>query len=371
MQSMNSQALESIAKQFAIDGQLLSVEPFKSGHINETYRSTWRVGSSECRYIHQRINTEVFRDVEVLMNNIVLITQHMQSVFSKGGGEEGEKALQVVCARSGKSFFCDDKLGYWRTYLFVEDMENWDVCPNASYAFESARALGRFVALLRDIDLSRIKEPIPRFQDSRFRYEGFDAAVKDNRAGRLSSVSEEIAFAEAERTIACTLIDSLRSGKIPTRLTHADPKFNNVLFDRLTKRAACVVDLDTCMPGTILYDFGDLVRSAAVPSAEDEQDLSKVRMSMEYFEALLKGYLEATRTFVTPAELDLFAVAPRVIAITLGVRFLTDHLNGDKYFRIHRPGHNLDRARAQFQIARSMSAQESEMRALVQRYSKA
>ncbi|MBX7143873.1 MAG: aminoglycoside phosphotransferase family protein [Oligoflexia bacterium] len=368
MKTGNFKELEQIIQGFAIKGQLCGLEPFKSGHINQTYRSVWREDGVEKRFIHQRINHDVFRDVELLMANIALVTEHLAKAFAQGKGEPGERTLQLVPTRSRGSFLHDAQHGYWRTYVFVEGMENFDVCPDSVHAFQAARALGRFVALLRDIDIARIKEPILRFQDSRYRYEDFDAAIKQNKAGRIASVREEIDFAETQRVLACTLIDSLRAGKIPLRLTHADPKFNNVLFDSATKQAACIVDLDTCMPGTILYDFGDLVRSTAVPAAEDERDLSKVHMSMEYFEALVKGYLEATYTFVTREEVELFAIAPRALAITLGVRFLTDYLNGDTYFRVHREGHNLDRARAQFQIARSMSAQESKMRELVQRY---
>jgi Ser/Thr protein kinase RdoA (MazF antagonist) len=357
--------LQNIACAFAIEGTLLSVSAFKSGHINETYRSTWNTQKGQRFYIHQRINNSVFKNVAGLMQNISKITAHVQRRLA--AAPNGDKTLTVVPTKTNALYLEHPRFGFWRTYEFIPDSLSFDVCPDAPHAYEAARTFGRFLSLLGDFPAAQLVEPIARFQDTSLRYEQLDDALARDVKKRKAEVRAEIDFALSRRSTGLSLVESLRSGKVPLRATHSDPKVNNVLFSTKTNKGFCIVDLDTCMPGTILYDFGDLVRSTAVSSAEDEIDLSKVRMSMEYFEALASGFGESFGAQLTPGEIELLPIAPPIIALTLGIRFLTDYINGDTYFRIHREKQNLDRSRAQFQIVRSMEAQRGEMEAAVRR----
>lgn len=360
-----SQLLDHIAEAFAVDGTLCCITAFKAGHINETYLSEWQTPRGLRRFIHQRINHHVFQDVPVLMRNVVAVTSHLQLMKRQGLLAPGDEALEVIPTKSGSSFLTDDAGNFWRTYPYIQDSETFDICPDAERAYETAHTFGRFLGYLTSIDVSSLAEPIPRFQDTAYRFEQFEAAQKKDEAGRLGEVSREVEFAQSHRATGMLIMDSLRSGAVPLRASHSDPKVNNVLFNKKTKKGFCVVDLDTCMPGTILYDFGDLVRSTSVPAAEDEIDTSKVFMSPQYYEALARGFMKSFGRFLTARERELMPFAPRIIALTLGVRFLTDYLNGDIYFRIHRPQQNLDRCRAQFQIVRSMEQQEEFMRRAV------
>ncbi len=354
--------LRQIAQSFRIDGELISIAPIKAGHINQTYRSEWGSGARTVRYIHQRINEQVFKDVPLLMRNVLRVTRHLQELRSQSKTEPGDVALEVVPARDERAWYKDELGGYWRTYYYIEDSRSFDVCPDAAHAYEAALTFGRFLRYLTLLDVSELQEPIPRFQDTNFRFEAFDEALRRDAKGRKASVRAEIDFALSQRATGMLIMDALQSGEVPLRVSHSDPKVNNVLFNTKTGRGFGVVDLDTCMPGTVLYDFGDLVRSTCCAAAEDEVDVAKVFMSQEYYQALAKGFMASFGAELTPREAELMPFAPRIIALTLGVRFLTDYLNGDTYFRIHRPQQNLDRTRVQFQLVRSMESQESAMR---------
>lgn len=357
--------LKEIAGSFDIDGELQSIAPFGSGHINETYRSVWKTAEGTRSFVHQRINNNVFKNVAALMKNISLVTEHVRVKLARAVPALADQTLTLVPTKDNAAFLQHPELGYWRTYVEIADSESFDICPGAARAAETARTFGRFLGFLSDLDPAQLSEPIPRFQDTSLRYEQLEAAIKADPKGRKASVAEEIEFAMSRRPVGMLIMEALRKGTVPLRVSHSDPKVNNVLFSTKTKQGFCVVDLDTCMPGTILYDFGDLVRSTAVSSAEDEVDLAKVRMQPEYFTALAEGFLESFGRFMTPRELELLPLAPRVIALTLGIRFLTDHINGDVYFKIHRANQNLDRCRAQFQIVRSMEQQQDFMQTAV------
>ena len=357
--------LREIATSFKINGTLRAIAPFGAGHINETYRSVWESASGESSFIHQRINHAVFPNVPALMKNISTVTEHVRARLAKSKVDSGDRTLTVIPTKDDTTFLHHPVHGYWRTYDQVADSESFNVCPDAAHAYETARSFGRFLGYLSDLDPALLTEPIARFQDTSLRYEQLEAALLKDTAKRKALVAPEVEFALSRKSVGLLIMDALRSGTVPLRATHSDPKVNNVLFSTKSKKGFCVVDLDTCMPGTILYDFGDLVRSTAVPSAEDEVDLSKVRMSSEYYSALTRGFLESFGSFMTARELELLPFAPRVIALTLGIRFLTDHVNGDTYFRVHRPNQNLDRCRAQFQIVRSMEEQQAFMQAQV------
>lgn len=357
--------LREIAGSFKIDGTLKTIAAFGSGHINETYKSVWVTPRGEREFVHQRINHNVFKDVAALMKNISLVTEHVRLKLARAVPALDDQTLTLVPTKDDAAFLEHARLGFWRTYVKIADSESFDICPDAGRAAETARTFGRFLGFLSDLNPALLTEPIARFQDTSLRYEQLEDAMTKDAQKRKSSVTAEIEFAQSRRPVGMLIMEALRSGTVPLRVSHSDPKVNNVLFNTKTKKGFCVVDLDTCMPGTILYDFGDLVRSTAVPSAEDEVDLSKVRMLPEYYSALAGGFLESFGKFMTARELELLPFAPRVIALTLGIRFLTDHLNGDVYFRVHRANQNLDRCRAQFQIVRSMEEQQSFMESVL------
>lgn len=353
-----------ILKQFKLPGTFQGVSPFKSGHINETFISQFILeDGTQQQFIHQWINDEVFKDVPGMMRNISIVTDHLRAEK----GADPRETLQIVPTISGDLYFLDEEKEYWRTYVFVSGTESFGVCTGPAQAREAARVLGRFQGLLADLEPSQLVETIPYFHHTPRRYGIFEKALEANPRQRVRKVQAEIDFARSRQKDGGRLIEGLEAGWLPKRVTHNDTKLNNVLFDEISGSAVCLVDLDTCMGGTILYDFGDLVRNVSVSAAEDETDLSKVEVSLPQFEALTSGYAESIRDSIAPVEIELLTLAPRIMALTLGVRFLTDYIEGDRYFKIHRPNHNLDRARAQFKIVQSMEANESAMRMIVER----
>lgn len=357
-------------KRFSIEGELLEIEELKRGHINRTYVATWGVGSTRKRYVHQVVNHRIFRDIEALMSNLDLVTSQLRAAKRIGALRPDEVTLTLIRSTDGKTYLQDEQGEYWRTFEYLEGTTTYDICPNTAVAREAAGILGRFQRSLLELDPSSVRDTIPHFHHGGKRFEAFELAVKEDAKARANTCLAEVSFALERREFGRILIDNLVSGEITRRVCHNDMKLNNVLFDQRGERAVCLLDLDTCMPGSLLFDFGDLARNTAVPSAEDEQDLSKVSIDMALYEAICEGYLHEVGDFLTPKELQLLAVAPRVLALTLGVRFLTDYLSGDNYFRIHRPLHNLERARAQFQVVRLMERNESEMRRIVSRVMK-
>jgi len=350
-----------IINHFAIDGVLHSVEELKRGHINRTYIGHWEINGKRRRYIHQSVNHRVFTDIEALMRNLEIVTAELSRDLSSRAPIPGETTLTIVRTKDGASYLRDEGGEYWRTFEYIEDTVAYDVCPNSHVARESAAILGRFQRALDGVQPSRLRDTIPFFHHGLRRYEAFEGAVKASPRRRAEEAAQEIDFAQSRKELGGMLVTALERGEIPVRIAHHDMKLNNVLFNKAGDTAVCLLDLDTCMAGTPLSDFGDLVRNTAVPCAEDEQDFSKVVVDMELYRALCDGYLEQMRSLLTRRELELLSVSPRVLALILGVRFLTDFLEGDHYFRIHRPRQNLERARTQFQIVRAMERLDREM----------
>jgi Ser/Thr protein kinase RdoA (MazF antagonist) len=355
-----------ILKQFAIDGSLISIEELKRGHINRTYVGTWGVGKQRCRYIHQVVNHRIFEDIPGMMRNLDIVTRTLREKRDAGELREDEQTLTLIKARTGGTFLQDENGEYWRTFEYIEDTVTYDVCPNPTVARESAAILGRFQRSLRDLDPSQFAETIPYFVDGGRRYTVFQEVISKDPCKRSSACAQEIEFALERGDFGGSLISAVRDGVVPARVSHNDMKLNNVLYGPDGKRAICLLDLDTCMSGTALYDFGDLVRNTAVPCAEDEQDFSKVVFDMDLYRAICHGYMAEMGEFLTSSERERLAVAPRNLALILGVRFLTDYLAGDTYFRIHRKNQNLERARTQFQIVRMMERLEEGMQQVVQ-----
>lgn len=354
--------------QFDIPGKLISIEELKRGHINRTYVAVWERGGIRKRYVHQVVNHRIFQDIAGLMRNLDVVTSTLGEARAAGQLRPDEVTLTLIKARSGERFLQDESGEFWRTFEFIEDTVSYDVCPSRSVAAEAAAILGRFQRALLSAEPHSFAETIPYFMDGGRRYEAFSQSIGLNSHNRVQECQEEIEFALKRREFGGSLVAAVKSQILPSRVTHNDMKLNNVLFDGGGNRAICLLDLDTCMAGTVLYDFGDLVRNTAVPCAEDEQDFSKVVFDMELYEAICRGYVAEAEGFLVPAERESLAIAPRNLALILGVRFLTDHLQGDTYFRIHHPNHNLERARTQFQIVRMMEQLEGEMRRVVERY---
>lgn len=356
-----SRDLAPIARQFQIYGDFVSAAPYGSGHINETYAAIYNQSGVKIRYIFQRMNTNVFQNPRGLMSNVAHVTGHLRAKLEAMNATDiSRKALSLVPARDGNFYIDDPEQGFWRVYLFVEGAKTYDVLEHVGQAHQAARAFGEFQNLLADYDGPRLTETIPNFHNTPRRFEAFQKAVAEDVMGRAKDVQPEIDFAMSRETLANRLLVLQQSGEVPERITHNDTKLNNVMLDDATGEGLCVIDLDTVMPGLSLYDFGDMVRTACNPVPEDHPDFEQAIARKDMFKALAAGYLLGTSGTLLPVERENLVVAGELLTYECGIRFLMDHLQGDTYFRIHRPGHNLDRCRTQFALVRSLERQASE-----------
>jgi hypothetical protein len=362
--------ISAIGNCFAIDGVFVDGEEVESGHINTTYLATYRHEEGDlARYILQRINEKVFPEPLVVIKNIERVTNHINRKVYRKKRDFGGQTLNLYPGRDGKNCVAGPMGGVWRCYNYIEGCRTYDVVENTRQAYQAARAFGAFQDLVSDLPVEQVSVTIPGFHDTPARFAKLMEAVRENPHGRASAVREEIeAFREREG-ITGVLLDHLREGRLTERVTHNDTKLNNVMIDEQTDEAVCVIDLDTVMPGLALYDFGDLVRGATSPVAEDERDLAKVEMRLPMFEAIVEGYLETAHNFLSPLEIELLPFSAKLICLETGMRFLTDHLLGDQYFKVHREGHNLDRCRTQLELVRSIERQEDKMREFVAKWS--
>lgn len=360
---------QEVLEKFEIPGRLLSVEPYGTGHINDTYRSIFEEqGGRRKSYIHQRINHKIFTRPERLMENIRRVTEHLHEKLLASGGDVTRGALTLVSALDGRCFAQDDE-NYWRTYHFIEGAQTYDLVERPEHIYHAAQAFGNFQKLLADLPDPPLHETIPNFHNTCARFDQFEKALAADVAGRADACRTEIEFVLARKGMAGTVVNALAEGRVPSRITHNDTKFNNVMIDDTTGEGVCVIDLDTVMPGAVLYDFGDAVRIGTATAVEDERDLTKVGVSLELFEYLTRGYLDAARDFLVPAEIELLAFSARLITFEIGLRFFTDHLSGDTYFKVHRENHNLDRCRTQFKMVSQMEEQVEQLEQIVRRYS--
>lgn len=356
--------LYQVFNQFRVVETYLSAEPYGSGHIHDTFKVE-TVGSGTRNFIIQKLNNRIFKDIEGLQNNIKLVTDHIKNkLLSAGVTEIDRRVLQIIPTNDRTNYYCDADGNFWRMYIFIENHVSYDIVENGNQAFEGGKAIGQFQALLADLDSSLLNETIPFFHDIEKRLDSFHKVVNSNPVGRVDKAEKEIQFVK-DREEEMGIIKKLgKEGVIPVRTTHNDTKFNNVLLDTDNK-ALCVIDLDTVMPGFIHYDFGDAIRTAANSSAEDETDLSKVSLNIDLFKSYADGYLSEIAGTLTDIELEFLAFSPRLITFTIGLRFLTDYLDGDNYFKIHKEGHNLDRTRAQFKLVESNEQQYDEMKIII------
>jgi hypothetical protein len=368
MELKPSPELDRICAAFECAGTWISSCPIPSGHINDTYCSEFDEAGRRVKYVNQRINHLVFREPELLMENIERVTRFARERIMAAGGDPERETLTIVPARDGKSYHRTPEGTYWRTFNYIDGARTYDRVEDIRHVYAASKAFGRFQKMLASLPGGRLHETIPDFHHTRKRYDAFLAAVEFDPSGRAAGVRPEIDFVLAREKDTGLVVDGLSSGRIPERVTHNDTKLNNVMIDDRTGEGVCVIDLDTVMPGSILYDFGDSVRLGAATAAEDERDLAKVGFDLGLFDRLAAGYLDAARDFLVPAETDLLAFSAKLLTLECGIRFLTDHLKGDVYFKIHREGHNLDRCRTQFKMVAEMEKQMAAMDGAVRKY---
>lgn len=362
------QKLDEAIAAFSIEGTPISCNLYGSGHINDTHLLiSKKDDGTECRYILQRINHIVFPHPDEVMENILNVTRHLAKSIAARGGDITRETLTVVPTKDGSPYYRDAIGCYWRTYLFVEDNLSLDKVETPEQFYQSAVAFGRFQSQLSDFPADTLHEAIVNFHNTPVRYENLMRAVVADKVGRAAECAAEIAFAEGRREFCETLYRAHAEGRLPLRVTHNDTKLNNILFDAKTKEPLCVIDLDTIMPGFSVNDFGDSIRFGATTAAEDETDLSKVMIDLSLFETFARGFIEGCDGRLTDAEIELLPVGAKMMTLECGMRFLTDYLEGDTYFRIHREKHNLDRARNQFRLVESMEEHWDEMCAIVAR----
>lgn len=357
-----AEPLFEIAQRFAIQGHAEQIQRFGSGHINDTYLVQCR-GGCQRFYILQRLNPNVFHRPDSVMRNISRVTRHLQ--VKQGVGSD-RCALTLVPTLASETHTLDLSGAAWRMYLFVEGTVSYDEPPNTEVAREVAKAFGEFQRDLLDLPPTLLSEPLPDFHHTRKRYDALLESVAEDRVGRLSDCGDEVRFIQARANDTSVLISLAEAGAAPIHVTHNDTKINNVLLDMATGRRKCVIDLDTVMPGLTLYDFGDLVRTATCTAPEDETDLSRVTIDLELFRAVTEGYLEAIGAHLSPVEREHLVFAGKLITLETAIRFLTDHLNGDRYFKVHRSDHNLYRCRAQLRLVEEIERNLVEMERIVQ-----
>ena len=342
------------AAMFDFGGEVTSVLPYGNGHINDTYAVTCSLAGGSVRFILQRLNPVVFPDRAGLMRNMIAVTGFLRKAVIRDGGDPERECLRLIPLKDGSPYLTDESGDVWRATQFIENTDAYLVAESPEMFASAGEAFGKFMARLGGFDASSLFEVIPRFHDTPDRYARFLASLEKNAAGRMDEAKDEIAFVR-ERGGSCSVItDALERGEVPVRVTHNDTKLNNVLIDTATKEAVCVIDLDTVMPGSMLYDFGDAVRVGCSTAKEDERDLSLVDFDLGLFRAFTEGYLAGAGRSVTAAELGLLPDAARLMTFECGMRFLTDFLDGDTYFKTAYPEHNLVRARTQFKLVRTM-----------------
>ena len=340
-------------------GAIVSCERYGNGHINDTFLT---VSESGKRYIFQRINHTVFPHPDEVMENITAVTEHIRGRVAAEGGDAARSTLVVVPIDAGAAYYKDSIGSFWRMYEFTEGTVAHDRAESIQMFTDCAEAFGRFQGWLSDFDASVLHEPIVNFHNTPVRYENLMRAIEKDPLGRVAEVAEEIAFVKARAEFVKTLENAREAGTLPLRVTHNDTKLNNILFDAATGKPVCVIDLDTVMPGYSVNDFGDSIRFGANTAAEDETDLGKVSLDLGLYRSYAEGFLRGCNGKLTENEVALMPIGARMMTLECGMRFLTDYIEGDTYFRIARPSHNLDRCRCQFALVADMERKENEMK---------
>lgn len=356
--------IRSIISHFRSDGCFSEAKPLLTGHINDSYL-IFMANKSQPVYFLQWINNYIFKDIPGLMQNILEVTRHLEVKQCQGANAECT-VLKLIPCDTGDFFYQDDTGNFWRLYNFISGTHAYDVVDSPEIAYEGGKAFGKFSSDLADLPASRLKDTIPDFHNMETRLAKFHQSALDDKAGRRNKVRPEIAFVEERAAAMLSIPEMIRNGKIPVRITHNDTKFNNILFNE-KNHAVCIVDLDTVMPGSILFDFGDAIRTGANFADEDEKDLSKVDINLPVYEAYTRGFIESTYASLTREEIERLSFAARFMTFIIGLRFLTDYLDGDPYFRTRYEDHNLVRARVQFRLVEKMEENAIRMDEIVQK----
>ena len=360
-------SIENVVSNFTVEGKVVDYIPFGNGHINDTRLVTMDNG---VQYVLQRINKNVFKRPDLLMENYVGVTKFIRKKIEAMGGDPLREVLNAIPTKDGKPFTIDEEGQYWRLLVYVTESMSYDQVEKPEQFYDSAVSFGDFQYMLRDYPAETLHETIVNFHNTPDRYRQLMEAIEGDAKGRLAEVTAEVEFAKARREFANTLENAHKEGRLPLRVTHNDTKLNNILFDINTGKTLCVVDLDTIMPGYSVNDFGDSIRFGATTALEDETDLSKVNFDISLYELYVKGFIEGAKGGLTEGELEMLPIGAIMMTFECGMRFLADYLNGDTYFRVHRPSHNLDRCRNQFKLVADMESRLDEMKAIVKKYAK-
>ncbi len=357
--------LKEIFSRFAIEGEANEIIPFGEGHINDTYRVTLQDGR---QYILQSINHKIFKNTEGLMHNVASVTAYLRDYIARTGGDPERETMTLVPTKDQKTHLYDQDGTPWRMYTFIADTITYQTVEKPEDFYFSAKAFAAFTAMLDAYPAAELTETIPAFHNTKVRFYNLVKAIRKDAVGRAISVQKEIDFALDRIEKAGAIVDAIEDGRIPLRVTHNDTKLNNVLIDKDSGKAICVCDLDTIMPGSILYDFGDAIRFGCNPVAEDEPDYTRALCDLTLFDAYVKGTMEALKDRLTPTEIEYLPLGAWMMTLECGVRFLTDYLEGDTYFKTSREEQNLDRCHTQFAMVADMERKEAQMRAIVDQY---
>lgn len=363
--------VQKIAEQFQFEGTLMELAPYGNGHINDTYLLTYEIGKMGIlNVILQKMNKNVFPNPPEVMENIMGVTSFLKEKIKKRGGNPYRETLTVIPAKDGKAYYQDEEGEYWRAYVYITDASCYDMAENREIFYHSAYTFGNFQSMLADYPAQTLHETIVNFHNTKARFAVFKQAVEADVMGRAAEVQKEIQFVLDREDVANYFTDLLEKGELPLRVTHNDTKLNNILVDNTTGKGICVIDLDTVMPGLAMNDFGDSIRTGASTGAEDEIDLDKVSCDMELFDIYAKGFIDGCGGKLTSREIELLPMGAKVMTYECGMRFLTDYLQGDVYFKIHREKHNLDRCRTQFKMVADMEEKWQTMQEIVKKYNK-
>lgn len=361
-------AVEAL-KSMKFDGDVINVKSFGSGIINDTFLVTCKNNKgNENKYILQKINSSIFKNVEKLMENYCGVCDYLKKIVSENGGDVERETITVVPTNSGKSYLKDSLDNYWRAIKFISDTVTYDVAESAEDFYKVGKAFGEFQNKLAGYNAENLYESIPNFHNTKERFKTFLLAIENNKARRLESVRSEVDFILEREKDTSILLDLYENGELPLRVTHNDTKISNILMDANTKNGICIIDLDTIMPGLSLYDFGDAIRSGATHALEDEKDLDKVYVDLEFFEAFTKGFLEGTNSSLTEKEIEMLPMGAKVITLEQAIRFLTDYLDGDVYYKTSYSNQNLDRTRTQLKLVKDIEEKWNELNNIVNKY---
>lgn len=359
---------KKICEQFLFEGKFKNIEPYGDGHINDTYKVTYVDEYEEpTHYILQRVNHVIFKQTQELMENVENVTSYLKDMIAEEENENEYEILSLVKTKEKKSYYIDGE-NYWRSFVFVEEATGYTFAKDNYMLYEAGKAFGQFQKMLKDYPVENLYETIKDFHHTTNRYKKLKEVIEKDSVHRRKECEKEIEFALARELFAGTIIQGIQKGEIPLRVTHNDTKLNNVLLDNKTGHGRCVIDLDTVMPGSALYDYGDAIRSCGSTVAEDEEDISLLRFDVERYDAYTKGYLEALGEDLTKEEIERLPEGAIIMTLECGVRFLTDFLSGDTYFKVHKENHNLIRAKNQFAFVSEMEKHIEDMRNIVKKY---